>query len=206
MNLARGGLIALVSATLAGGCGGVDGGARAIALDLSRTGLPGRGPAFRPAPYGRLVAAAAPLGRLGCGRAGPRRHGVHIELFAAGRVLIVPAGIGIAPPQRRVGPVVAAGRCSYPLRTVEPTGVVEVDPSVGPVTVGDLFALWGQRLDTRHLAGFVTPRGGAVKAYMDGRRWSGSPRRIPLLRHASIVLEVGPHVAPHPSYVFAPGL
>ena len=102
--------------------------------------------------------------------------------------------------------MVAAGRCSYPLRTVEPTGVVEVDPSVGPVTVGDLFALWGQRLDTRHLAGFVAPRGGAVKAYLDGRRWSGSPRRIPLLRHASIVLEVGPYVAPHPSYVFAPGL
>jgi hypothetical protein len=206
MRLACCGLVALVSVTLASGCGGADGGSRAIALDLSRTGPPGRGPAFRPAPFGRLVAAAAPSGRFSCGRAGRRPYGVHVELFAAGRVVIVPAGIGIAPPQRRTGSLTVAGRCAYPLRTVEPTGVVEVDRGAGPATVGELFTLWGQPLDTRHLAGFVAPRRGAVRGYLNGRRWSGSPRRIPLRRHASIVLEVGPRVAPHPSYLFAPGL
>jgi hypothetical protein len=198
--------VALVAATVAGGCGGGDAGARSIALDSSRTGPPGRGPAYRPAPYGTLVATAGSLRRMSCGRAARHPHGVHVELFAAGHVVLVPAGIGVAPPQRRVGAVVVSGRCSYPLRTVEPTGVVEVDPSAGYVTVGDLFALWGQPLDTRHLAGFAAPRGGTVSGYLDGHRWSGSPRRIPLRRHASIVLEVGSHVAPHPSYVFAPGL
>jgi hypothetical protein len=209
LSLVGGGLAALftlLAATLAGGRGGVDVGTRAIALDLSRTGPPGRGRAYRPAPYGTLAAAAAPLGRLFCGRTDPRPYGVHLELFAAGRVVMVPAGIGVAPPQRRIGAVVASGRCSYPLRTVEPTGVVEVGAGASTATVGDLFTLWGQALDARHLAGFAAPPGGAVSAYLNGRRWPGKPRGIPLRRHASIVLEVASHVAPHPSYAFAPGL
>jgi hypothetical protein len=143
---------------------------------------------------------------MACGRAGPHPYGVHVELFAAGHVVVVPAGIGVAPPLRGVGAVVASGRCTYPLRTVEPTGVVEVDAGARHATVGDLFTLWSQPLDARRLAGFRAPRGGTVHAYLDGRRWSGSPRRVPLRRHAAIVLEVGPHVAPHPSYAFAPGL
>ena len=51
---------------------------------------------------------------------------MHVELFANRRVVIVPAGIGIVPPLRRDGAYVLGGRCSYPLRTREPTGVVEV--------------------------------------------------------------------------------
>jgi hypothetical protein len=177
-----------------------------MALDWSRTGPPGRSPAYRPAPYGTLVAAARPLGQMVCGGAGPRPYGVHVELFAAGRVVVVPAGIGLAPPQRRAGAVVVSGRCSYPLRTIEPTGVIEVDGGVSPPTVGDLFALWGQPLDAHRLAGFRAPPGNTVSAYVDGRRWSGSPRGIPLRRHVVVVLEVDSHVAPHPSYAFAPGL
>jgi hypothetical protein len=199
-------LATLAAATLAGGCGGVDGGARVMALDWSRTGPPGSGPAYRPGPYGTLVAAARPLGRMVCGGAGARRYGVHVELFAAGHVVVVPAGIGLAPPQRRASPVVLSGRCSYPLRTVEPTGVIEVASGVSPPTLGDLFALWGQPLDAHRLTGFRAPRGSTVSAYVDGRRWSGSPRGIPLRRHAVVVLELDSHVAPHPSYAFAPGL
>jgi hypothetical protein len=181
---------------------------RALLVDLARTRQVGRGAAFRPPPYGAAVAVAAQVGPLRCGRVGPHPYGAHLELFAAGRGVLVPAGIGIAPPQRRRRAVVIGGRCSYPLRTLEPSGVVEVDPVKGrrAPTLGELFAVWGQRLSARRLFGFTAAPGAGVVAYLDGRRWAGDPRAIRLRRHAQVVVELGPHVDPHPTYSFAPGL
>jgi hypothetical protein len=113
----------------------------------------------------------------------------------------VPAGIGIAPPQRRQGAYVRAGACVYEIRTYEPTGVVVVTTGPAP-TLGTLFAVWGQPLTGRELAGF----GGPVRAFLGGRPWRGSPAGIRLTRHAEIVLEVGRPVPPHRSYLFPPGL
>ena len=115
--------------------------------------------------------------------------------------MIVAAGIGIAPPRRREGAYVRGGRCSYPVRTREPTGVIEVEPG-SAATLGDLFALWGQPLSRRRIGSFRGP----VRAYVDGRRRRGDPRRIPLRPHGQIVLEVQGYVPPHPSYRFPPGL
>jgi hypothetical protein len=70
------------------------------------------------------------------------------------------------------------------------------------LTLGHLFAVWGQPLSRMRMAGFR----GRVRAYLDGRRWSGAPGAIPLRRHAQIVLEVGTHVPPHSTYRFPPGL
>ena len=81
----------------------------------------GVGPAFHPPALSRAVSAGAPAGGFRCGDGGAR-FGVHLELFAAGRVVIVPAGIGVAPPWRRDGAYVRSGRCSYAARTREPTG------------------------------------------------------------------------------------
>jgi hypothetical protein len=125
---------------------------------------------------------------------------VHLELFAARRVVLVPPGIGVAPPRTREGAYVRGGRCEYPLHTREPTGVVEV--AARGLTLGRLFAVWGQPLTSTRMAGF----GGRVRAYVGGRHWHGSARAIPLTRHAQIVLEVGGHVRPHKSYGFPPGL
>jgi hypothetical protein len=126
-------------------------------------------------------------------------------LFAGGQVVGVPAGIGIAPPQRRAGARVTEGRCSYPLRSTEPTGVIEVAAASVPPRLGDLFAVWGQPLSRARLAGFRAGPGG-VRAYVNGRRALGDPRRLALSRHVQIVLEVGAFVAPHPLYRFPPGL
>ena len=92
-----------------------------------------------------------------------------------------------------------AGRCSYPLRTREPTGVIEV-ASPRPLQLGDVFRVWGQPLSPRQLAGFRTAR--RVLAFVNGRRVDGDPRAIPLRRHDEIVLEIGGYVAPHSSYLF----
>jgi hypothetical protein len=161
----------------------------------------GRGPAFRPPSLGRAAAAGRPIAGLRCTRAEPPRFGVHLELFAAGRVVLVPPGVGVAPPRVRSGAYVRSGRCSYPLRTREPTGVIEVARGTKAM-LGELFAVWGQPLGPRRMAGFR----GRVRAYVGGEPWRGDPRSIPLTPHAEIVLEIGPFVKPHSTYRFAPGL
>src|SRR4051812_47455879 len=130
------------------------------------------------------------------------RYGVHLELFADRRVVLIPPGIGIAPPRVREGAYVSGGRCSYPVRTREPTGVVGGGEEGRTRTLGDLFAVWGQPLGRSGMAGFRGP----VKAFRGGRRWNADPRAIPLTPHAQIVLEVGGHVPPHAAYGFPPGL
>jgi len=148
------------------------------------------------------VRAGRPVGKLACAPSSATRFRVHLELFARERVLIVPAGIGVAPPVERDGAYVVGGRCLYPLRTREPTGVIEV-ATQRAVTVGDLFRVWGQRLGTRRLARFRSNR--PVLAFVNGRRVPGDPRAIPLRRHDEIVLEIGGYVPPHTSYLFPKG-
>jgi hypothetical protein len=189
---------ALLALALVAGCGG----------DSAQPTLPATAPSvgpdarFRPPSLSPAVARAQPVAGMRCTRAAGRRFGAHLELFAARRVVLVASGIGIAPPRVREGAYLRSGRCSYPLRTREPTGVIEVADDGRGYTLGDLFALWGQPLGPNRLAGFR----GAVQAYVAGRRRHGDPRTIPLTRHSQIVLEVGGHVPPHTHYNFPPGL
>jgi hypothetical protein len=152
--------------------------------------------ALRPA-----VAAGHPIGTLRCGGLRAARTSAHVELFAHGRAIVVPAGIGIAQPQRRDGAYIRSGRCSYPLRTREPTGLVEVRRGV-PATLGDLFALMDQPLSRTRLGAF----GGPVRAWLNGRRWRGPVRELPLPRHAQVVVVVGVRRVPvHAAYRFPAG-
>ena len=161
----------------------------------------GPGPAYLPAALSARVTRRAPIGGLRCLPTPARRFGVHLELFAHRFVIHIPAGIGVAPPQRTRGVYVLGGACEYPLRSLEPTGVFQVTPG-RPLDLGDLFAVWGQRLAERRLLSFR----GTVAGFLDGRRWTRPLSEIPLHRHAEIVLEVDGLLAPHPSYDFAPGL
>jgi hypothetical protein len=127
-----------------------------------------------------------------------------VELFAEGRGVVLPAGIGVAPPLRREGAFVRSGRCEYPLRTHAPTGVVEV-AGRNPATLADLFAVWGQPLGARRLAGFAArPGAPGVTAYVNGRR-VGDGRSARLLPHAQVVVVIGPRVPVHARYRFPRG-
>ena len=103
-----------------------------------------------------------------CGATARPRVRAHVELFANRRVLILPAGIGMAPPLARDGAYVTRARCSYAVRTTTPTGVIEVVAAKN-ATIGDLFRVWGQPLTRARLAGFR----GRVHAYVAGSRWRG---------------------------------
>lgn len=164
----------------------------------------GVGPLFHPraAPVG--VLHGRPIGAFRCRTTGAR-FGVHVELFARARVVIVPAGIGVARPFARDGAFVRPRGCTYPVRTLDPTGVVEVERR-GAHTLGDLFRVWGQPLSPTRLAGFRTPARHPVRAYVAGRRWQGALRAVPLRRHAAIALELGRYIRPHRLFLFRPGL
>jgi hypothetical protein len=197
-------LAALATLAIAG-CGG--GGEEPPGRDdppLARTAPSlGPGPRYRPPSLGSRAAKALPIGRMRCWSARQPRYGVHLELFAARRVVLVAPGIGVAPPRTRDGAYVRGGRCSYPLSTREPSGVIEVAGAGGQaLTLGDLFDVWGQPLSPTRMAGFR----GRVRAYVGGRRWRADPRAIPLRRHAQIVLQVGGYVRPHRTYGFPRGL
>lgn len=171
----------------------------------------GRSAAYRLPADSAAVRAQRAIGGLSCRRRPGSGYGVHLELYARRLVVPVPAGIGFTPPLERSGAYVRGGACAYPVRTYEPTGLVVIDrrslsrrspERLAEPHLADLFAVWGQPLSRRSLAGFR----GTVRAFLDGRPWSSQPGGIPLRPHAEIVLEVGAFVAPHPRYTFPPGL
>jgi hypothetical protein len=136
----------------------------------------GVGPRYHPTAHG-----SAPVALHCAGRS----FAVHVELFAARKVVIVPPGIG------------GSKAC---VSTAEPTGVVHVAAS-RRLTLGDLFAVWGRRLRPTAFLSFR----GRVSVFVGGRRFGGDPRSVPLTKHAQIVVEIGAYVAPHPRYLFPKG-
>lgn len=108
------------------------------------------------------------------------------------------------PPRRVLASRILAAGCYGALVTLEPTGLVLVRWGER-LTLAELFRSWGVPLEAMALAGFVAPRGTDVRAFVDGRRWPGAVGAVPLRRHAEIVVEVGPSVAPHAAYRFPPG-
>ena len=181
--MSRCALVAAAAAlVVAAGCGGSDD----VPGPAIVTRPIGVGPGFRLPALGAAARTATPIGRLVC-RRGPLGGPIvaHLEIFARRETLIVPARIGVV-----------ARRCRYPVRTLGPTGVI-VAGRPG-LTLGDLFAVWGQPLRQRRLAGFRGP----VVAFVAGRRVIGDIRRIPIRHHSQIVIEVSGYVPPHAHYVF----
>jgi hypothetical protein len=169
----------------------------AIPPALVREARPvGRGPQFRPPATGPVVGPCQHM-------LGPR-SGVHVEVFAANRVVLIPAGIGTRPPRELSEGRISRARCYGALVTIDPTGVVLVGAD-DALTLAGLFHSWGQQLSRTRLVSFSAAPGRTVEVFVDGRRWAGAPGAVPLKRHAEIVLEVGPYVPPHSSYTFPPG-
>jgi hypothetical protein len=187
------------SVLLAVACGGSRPGSPTSPLPpglLSQARPIGPGPRFQPPVRGPV------LGR--CQRALGPRYGVHIEVFAQNRVVLIPAGIGTLVPGRYAGGRIVGARCYGRLVTLDPTGLVLVRPG-RPPALGDLFHSWGQPLSRGRIAGFAAAPGQRVAAYVDGRPWPGRLAALRLRRHAEIVLEVGLFVPPHRFYRFPTG-
>jgi hypothetical protein len=124
----------------------------------------------------------------------------HLAIFYDGKQMQVPQYIGFAPS--------LVGGCLYWLHTHDGSGIIHIEapdispPQGGPYTLGMLFDIWGQPLMRSGVAGL----NGTVTAFVNGTRYDGDLRAIPLGAHQQIVLEVGTPVVAAPYYVFPPGV
>ena len=167
----------------------------------------GPAPLYRPDALSRTVEKGRQLGAMTCSSTPKDWVGVHLEVFVNRFDVVIPAGIGMAPPHAVDGAYITRARCSYPIRTTDPTGMIEVDAGFARhATLGDFFAAWGQPLSPTRLLGFRARGSDRVVVYSNGRRWQGDPRDVPLTRHAALLMHLGGYVAPRLEYGFPPDL
>ena len=127
----------------------------------------------------------------------------HLALFHKGEQIAIPYGIGIVKPFQANNGFVGMGQGIYWLHTHDATGIIHVEsPDDRRYTLGNFFDIWGQPLTPGEVASLK----GVVRAFVDGKPYSGDPRGIVLGAHTQITLEVGaPFVTP-PVYAFPAGL
>jgi len=115
----------------------------------------------------------------------------HLTVFDNGQARSLPGGIGIPGSQveqSSAGPVAVGGQCIYWLHTHAPDGVIHIEsPTQRIYSLGDFFDEWHQPLSSTQVGGDRGP----VTAMVNGKRWTGSVRAIPLGPHAVVQLAVG---------------
>jgi hypothetical protein len=130
----------------------------------------------------------------------------HLTLLVDGDPVLVPAGIGIAPPRETQQGFVTGGKCFYWLHTHDVSGIIHIEsPTAQIYTLGQFFAVWGQPLSATQVATFQIDSAKPLRAFVNGQAFDGPPEQIPLNAHTLVTLEVGRQVAP-PSFSFPPGL
>jgi hypothetical protein len=120
----------------------------------------------------------------------------HLSVYVDGQLRPLPAGVGIVEPEAEQTPAGAfdgASRCYYWLHVHAQDGVIHIEsPTTATYTLGQFFDLWGQPLGT----GRVGPATGVMTVFVDGRRFGGDPRAIPLGSHRDIQIDVGSPAPP----------
>ena len=126
---------------------------------------------------------------------------VHLDVLIGGKAMVIPANTGVYP-------ISTQQQCSYWLHTSDGSGVIQIGaPRQQSFTLGQFFDIWGLPLSATVLAGHqVGSVGGqqmSIRAYVNGKPYSGDPSQIPLTPQAEITLEYGPPwVAPKSTYSF----
>jgi hypothetical protein len=128
----------------------------------------------------------------------------HLAIYVNGAQKLIPYAIGIEAPlqvQQASTGAFAGGAGYYYMHTHDETGVIHIEsPTTAAYTLGQFFAVWGQKLsDTQ-----VGSAKGTVTTYVDGKLFTGNPSTISLTAHKLIQLDVGKVVAPV-SFTFPSG-
>lgn len=128
---------------------------------------------------------------------------VHLQVYVDGQPRQLPPAIGLIDPiseQTPNGPFYGAQKCYYWLHTHAGDGIIHIEsPTARTYTLGQFFDEWCQPLSATR----VGPVTGAVTSFVNGARWSPSPRTIPLTPHAVIQLDVGTPVVAFNNVSFA---
>ncbi|HTU64559.1 MAG TPA: hypothetical protein VMF52_01305 [Steroidobacteraceae bacterium] len=122
----------------------------------------------------------------------------HVSIFLNGEALSFPGDVGIAP----VSPGV---RCFYSIHTHDKSGKIHVEaPAPGLFTLGQLFQIWGQPLETTNIAGitglpitvYVTDNGNVTVATDN---WAD----IELKSHREVTIQIGTAITEIPNFTWS---
>jgi hypothetical protein len=107
----------------------------------------------------------------------------HLVIIDHGKPVAIPQAIGIP----------AGKQCIYWVHTHTPDGIIHIEaPQNRSFTLGDFFQVWGEPLSRTQVASAKAGKGGLLKVWVDGKPYTGDPRKIALAPHADIVIEAGP--------------
>jgi hypothetical protein len=130
----------------------------------------------------------------------------HLAIYVNGKQKLLPYGVGIVPPYQLQADgnsqFVAGGQKFYWLHTHDESGVIHIEsPVQRTFTIGNFFDIWHQPLSNTQ----VGPNKGTVTAFLNGKKYTGDIRNVPLNAHGEIQLDVGT-VVPFQKYTFPQGL
>jgi hypothetical protein len=125
----------------------------------------------------------------------------HLDVFVAGKRMVIPAGIGIDTKSPAVqhgalpdgstayGGITKCPKvCISPLHTHADLGVLHTETSnPTPNTLGQFFVEWGVRLTPTCVGTYCKQ----VRFYVNGQQYSGDPRKILLRDRSEIAVVVG---------------
>ena len=110
----------------------------------------------------------------------------HVQIFDHGKPVGIPDDVG--------RPLV--GQCFYWIHTHTPDGIVHIEsPTFRAFTLGNFFDIWGQPLTRTDVAGATPKKNERIVTWVGGSRYNGDPRKIELIQHLDVTIEVGPPYA-----------
>jgi hypothetical protein len=128
----------------------------------------------------------------------------HLDVYLNGRKVLVPAGLGIDTKNSGVHLFETDGLPAYgginppcdqpcisPLHTHDVSGILHTESAtVKYNTLGQLFIQWNVTLTPSCVETYCEPKTSVV-VYVNGAKFTGDPRTIPLSNHQQITVVVG---------------
>ena len=202
-------VLPLAVALMVAGCGSSSHNSSATSTSATNAGTPGpegipleQGPALATP---TTTATSGTIDGIQCAPLEQLAYHIHahLQVYVDGQPRSLPAGIGLILPvgqQTARGPFYGASQCYWWLHTHASDGIVHIEsPTTHIYTLGNFFDEWRQPL-TRDQVG---PAKGTLSIFVNGKRFTGSPREIPLQPHAVIQIDVGSPVVPFQNVSFA---
>jgi hypothetical protein len=83
--------------------------------------------------------------------------------------------------------------CLYWLHVHDQSGIVHIEsPNKILPTLGTWYDVMGQPLSSTQVAGAKVKPGQQLRMWVNGKRYTGDPRKIVLVKHTQVWLEIGP--------------
>jgi len=119
----------------------------------------------------------------------------HLDIFVNGFSYLVPAGIGIKPPD-----------CIYWLHTHDISGIIHVEsPDNRTFTLGQFFDIWGKKFNNSQIFDFMVDKSAnkTLAVYINGTEAANLQyRNIPIVNHEDITIIYGTPPPEIPPYEF----